>query len=143
MTPDNPPRPQRHRPAPSPYLGPNREYWLHRLIRHSVERSWCVDLGCTTCGAKKFRDALRTEAFRSAGRVPTDDYDRLAALHLIVALASLNPDLDEARALEASVILAISELHQSPIGPELIAAILEGHWAAELISAARHGRSNW
>ncbi len=139
MTSDTPPRPQRHRPASSPYLGPNREYWLHRLLRYAAERSWCVNLGCTTCGASKFREALRLEAFKSAGRVPGKTYDRLAALHLAVALASLNPDRDEAQAIEDTVILTIRELHQSPLAPELIDGILYGHWAAEFLTVARFG----
>lgn len=139
MTQDTRPTPQHHRPASSPYLGPNREYWLHRILRYAAERSWCVNLGCTTCGASKFRDALRLEAFKSAGRVPGKAYDRLSALHLAMALASLNPDRDEAPAIEGAAIVAISELYSSPLAPDLIDGIFEGHWVAELHRTFRFG----
>lgn len=122
-------RPERPRTSHSPHLGPNREYWLHRLIRHSRERNWCTDPGCTTCGAHRFRDALRAEAFRTANRIEKKTYDRVTALHLSVALASLHPDREEATALEGPVRIALRELLAGPLDRRLIEDILEGHWA--------------
>jgi len=130
MTEPTTPPPHPPRPRTSPYLGPNREYWLHRLIRHAYERDWCTRPDCTTCGASKLRDALRSEAFRSANRVETDRHDRLSALHLAVALASLHPDPDEARTIEGAVDIAITELIASPLEPWVTEGILHGHWAS-------------
>lgn len=128
-------RPERPRSSPSPILGPNREYWLHRLIRHSRERNWCTDLGCTTCGAHRFRDALRTESFRTANRIEKKAYDRVTALHLAAALTSLHPDPDEAAELEGPVRIALRELLAGPLNRFLIQGILRGHWAGDLLES--------
>lgn len=117
----------------SALLGPNREYWLHRLMRLSRERKWCTDAGCTTCGSKKFRDALRAEAFRTATRIEKETYDRVTALHLAVALANLHPDPEEAQELEGPVVIAIHDLLAGPLDRTLLEGILAGHWAGTLL----------
>jgi len=121
---------------PSAILGPNREYWLHRVMRHACGRDWCSKIGCTTCGATPLRNALREEAFRAASRSVQRRYDRVTALHLAAAVAGLNPDREEAESLAGPTIIALNELLSSPLDPWLLDEILRGHWAHDLLPEA-------
>lgn len=58
---------------------PPAENWLRRLLRGAIERNWCLDPRCTTCGADRFRAALRAEAAAALGRMPSDRRDRAGA----------------------------------------------------------------
>lgn len=121
---------------PGSVIAPGREYWLHRLLRHAGERKWCSDISCTTCGATPLRDAFRSEAFRAAARTERGRYDRVAALHLVSAIAGLNPDAEEAQAVAGPVTIALNELLRTPLESWLIEEILRGHWAHALLPAA-------
>ena len=125
---------------PSALLGPNREYWLHRVMRHAGERNWCSKIGCTTCGAAPLRNALREEAYRSASRGVQRHYDRVTALHLVAAVAGLNPDREESESLAGPTIIALNELLSSPLAPWLLEEILRGHWAHDLLPEADYPR---
>jgi hypothetical protein len=108
-------------------------HWLHRLIRRGAEGPGCMSPGCTTCGATPFRKALRREAFRAAGRVMQRGLDSGAARHLAVALADLNPDDQEATAIENPARIASGELRSSPLRPQALEAILADTWAGALL----------
>lgn len=111
---------------------PADPFWLLRLIRLGIERRACIDTGCSTCGGRWFRAALRREAFRLGGRAPQKSLDRAAARHLAVALADLRPEAGEEGPVAEAVELALRELHASPLGGPALEALLEGSWARRL-----------
>lgn len=121
------PLPRRDRDDPDPEAP--SENWLRRLIRTALDRGWCLDPGCTTCGAKTFRRALRSEAAAALGRLPSEHLEPEEVLHVYAAIVALRPDPEEAKRITPGVRLALKETGNSARGRVDLTDLLERSWA--------------
>lgn len=103
--------------------------WLIRFLETAPEKYRCTNPGCTTCGARPFRDAV-LEVLAAATGEPADSYGepRVAAA-LTQALAALSPRDVRMRGVEL-ILYDLACRHE--LDPAL-RAVLDGTPAGRLL----------
>jgi hypothetical protein len=68
---------------------------LSELLNIAVERNWCTNHQCTTCGSHQFRSALdtfdRNALIKQLSELDEGYFDRRGAILMIIYRASLHP----------------------------------------------------
>ncbi len=68
---------------------------LSKLLDSALERNWCTNHQCTTCGSNQFRSALnkfdRNALIKQLAELHEGYFDRRSAILMIIYRASLDP----------------------------------------------------
>jgi hypothetical protein len=111
--------------------------WLGIYLFDCIQRNVCTKIGCTTCGAREFRDGLLAGAARQMQRLHLRRLAPDSASVIAQALAGIGPPDDApVDSFESAVRLILTTIWATlgePIANETIEPLLAGSWAGGLL----------
>ena len=107
--------------------------WLKAYLVEAVGKNLCTKIGCTTCGAIKFRGGVLSALSMATGK-PIQYFDRETNIEIARALAEIKPTDDPTRDVEDAVRYLLVELWSGmPLLDREIEVMIVGTWAGEIL----------
>ena len=112
--------------------------WLEIYLFDCTQRNICTKVGCTTCGAREFRDGLLAGAAKQMRCLHLQRLAPDSAVVIAQALAGLGPPdgapLDKFESAVRLILTTIWTTLGAAIADQTIQPLLAGSWAGGLLA---------